>query len=187
MPGTKTELQKRDILRLSAQESNKITRECLQTALLILLENKPMEKITITELVERSGVSRSAFYRNYNTKEDILVDIRDTIINNMKIAVKEFSTVDKYKYFVQLFQLLKENATNIPLLFRTDFLKLLFEKESLLDMIFIDASIKDHYHSIALVGALTHIMFYWIKDGMKESVEEISKICYDFCNELKLN
>lgn len=36
---------------LSNKEANKVTRECLQTALIQLMSQKPFEKITITELV----------------------------------------------------------------------------------------------------------------------------------------
>ena len=67
-----TELKKRDILRMSNKESNRLTRECLQTALIYLMGQKPFDKISISEIVRRSGVSRTAFYRNYNSKEEVL-------------------------------------------------------------------------------------------------------------------
>lgn len=186
MSEQKSELQKREVLRLSNEASNQLTRECLQTALLLLLEKKPLEKITITELVARSGVSRSAFYRNYTTKEDILTDICDTIIQKVKSAVEALPTTDKYTWFKDLFQLIKENASNIPLLLKTDFLKIFFEKESLLDTVFLNLSIEDHYRSVAVAGGFTNIMFHWLKNGMKESVDEISKLCFDIFNELQL-
>ena len=75
----RTILEEKNVLRLNNEESNKLTRECLTTALMQLMKEKPLDKITITELVARSGVSRTAFYRNYSTKEDILVDIRKAI------------------------------------------------------------------------------------------------------------
>ena len=84
---TPNELDKMEILRLSNEEANKITKECLQTALLILMENKPLEKITITEIVNRSGVSRSAFYRNYSTKENLLEDIYNSLSNTVCDAI----------------------------------------------------------------------------------------------------
>ncbi len=37
-----------------------------------LLEKKELTKISISELVKRAGVSRAAFYRNYDSKEYIL-------------------------------------------------------------------------------------------------------------------
>ena len=44
-------------------------------SLLQLLEKKDLKKITISELVQRAGVSRAAFYRNYGSKEEILESI----------------------------------------------------------------------------------------------------------------
>ena len=40
-----TELQKRDVLRMSNEESNRLTRECLQTALIQLMSEKPFDQI----------------------------------------------------------------------------------------------------------------------------------------------
>ena len=79
MEENKTELEKRNVLRLSNEESHKLTKECIQTALVDLMTKKPYEKITISEIITRSGVSRSAFYRNYSSKEDVINEICEEI------------------------------------------------------------------------------------------------------------
>ncbi|HCC00627.1 MAG TPA: TetR/AcrR family transcriptional regulator [Ruminococcaceae bacterium] len=56
-----------------AQEIKNDSKEYLTTALFQILKNKSLEEIKITELVKRAGVSRMAFYRNYNTLEEILI------------------------------------------------------------------------------------------------------------------
>ncbi|MGT2753343.1 TetR/AcrR family transcriptional regulator [Streptococcus ovis] len=56
----------------SNKESNQLTRESIETALLFLLEKKELAQISISELVQKAGVSRNAFYRNYKSKEEIL-------------------------------------------------------------------------------------------------------------------
>ena len=48
-------------LKTYNQESNRITKESLEISLMQLLEKKDLKKITISELVERAGVSRAAF------------------------------------------------------------------------------------------------------------------------------
>ena len=58
----------KDYLRLSNEESNRLTRECLCTAMMRLMSTTPPERITISEIIELAGVSRMAFYRNYGTK-----------------------------------------------------------------------------------------------------------------------
>lgn len=127
------------MLRLSNEESNKLTKECLQTALLQLLLNKSIDKILITELVERAGISRSAFYRNYNTKKEILVDILDQITDNITSNIKSFITSDKYVWLVNFFQTIKDNTKNILLFLHTDILKYLMQvmqEKGFLDNIF---------------------------------------------------
>ncbi|HIS07210.1 MAG TPA: TetR/AcrR family transcriptional regulator, partial [Candidatus Choladocola avistercoris] len=49
-----------------------MTKECLYTALLLLMEKKPYEDITITEIAKKAGVSRMSYYRLYKSKDDIL-------------------------------------------------------------------------------------------------------------------
>lgn len=53
--------------------NNLIARECIVTALLQLIYEKPMSSITISELTKRAGVSRITFYRNYDSKEEIFI------------------------------------------------------------------------------------------------------------------
>lgn len=59
-------------LRLSNEETNRLTRESLETALLQLLQEQDIRDISIEALVQRAGVSRMAYYRNFGSKEAIL-------------------------------------------------------------------------------------------------------------------
>ena len=65
-------MNSKDYLKLSNEVSNKITRESLELVIFELLEKKSIDEISITELVRKAGVSRSAFYRNYETREALL-------------------------------------------------------------------------------------------------------------------
>lgn len=59
-------------LRLSNEETNRLTRESLETALLQLLQEQDIRDISIEALVQRAGVSRMVYYRNFGSKEAIL-------------------------------------------------------------------------------------------------------------------
>lgn len=54
------------------QEVNALVRECITTALLELMQTKSFDSITITDLTKRAGVGRVSFYRNFESKEDVL-------------------------------------------------------------------------------------------------------------------
>ncbi|MGQ9412595.1 TetR/AcrR family transcriptional regulator [Streptococcus pluranimalium] len=62
-------------LHRSNAENNELTREALETALSLLFKEKTIDRISITDLVKKAGVARNSFYRNYDSKEDVLRSI----------------------------------------------------------------------------------------------------------------
>ena len=69
----------------------KIKREALvgeyiTDALLLLMQRKDYKDISITELCEKAGVTRMSFYRNFESKEDILKKWIGAITNDFLIA-----------------------------------------------------------------------------------------------------
>lgn len=51
------------------------TRKALRQALLKLLDDKPLEEITIREIAATAGINYSTFFRHHTSKEDLLNDI----------------------------------------------------------------------------------------------------------------
>ena len=51
------------------------SQELLHQALLVLLKEKPLNKITIRELCAKAGVNRTTFYNHYQSPEDILREL----------------------------------------------------------------------------------------------------------------
>ena len=57
---------------MSNEGRNIYVTEHITNSLLALLEEKPLENISISELCNNAGIGRASFYRNFNSKEDIL-------------------------------------------------------------------------------------------------------------------
>ena len=53
-----TQLEQKTNEHLSNDASKKKTRECICTALVLLLKDTPYEKISVSAIIEKSGVSR---------------------------------------------------------------------------------------------------------------------------------
>lgn len=105
-----SELEKRNIRRMSGEESNRISRECLRTALMQLLSEKDFQKISVTELAQRAGVSRATFYRNYSDKEALLREIGETAALEIQSFLRATRTPeDVYQSALGLFRKIKEN------------------------------------------------------------------------------
>lgn len=58
----------------------KLTKKMMKEALLELLEKKPLEKITVTEICESADVNRSTFYSYYEEIGDVLQEIEADLL-----------------------------------------------------------------------------------------------------------
>lgn len=173
------EPEKKHIFRLSNSESNKLTRECLTTALVYLMGEKAFDKISITELVKRSGVSRTAFYRNYTTKEDIIKEIAGEVKKAIADQLKrpEYET-DREKWYQDCFQIVADNEKTIRLLQKAGLsINTLFEGGSIVDDLIPSTTWMGHYCKLAAEAAIGTTLVTWFESGMKETPEEMARLC----------
>jgi len=57
------------------------SKSALQKALLKILKNKSIDKVTIKELCEQAKLNRGTFYLHYSTPNDLLKEIEQTFID----------------------------------------------------------------------------------------------------------
>lgn len=92
----------------------------MNEALLLLLEKKEYEFITVKEICEKAGVNRSTFYLHYESIEDLLMETIDLInkrfmsaFNNETINAKTLDKNDLFlisdKYIIPYLNLIKEH------------------------------------------------------------------------------
>ena len=60
-------------MNMNNQEKNSYVREHMLEALMKMLQETPISDITVSDLVQKAGVGRASFYRNFTTVEDILI------------------------------------------------------------------------------------------------------------------
>jgi AcrR family transcriptional regulator len=63
------------------------TRRLLQQALLQLLADEPLSKITISQIAARADVSRQAFYLHFSSKEELLLSHVDDVFDEIRATV----------------------------------------------------------------------------------------------------
>ena len=79
---------------------NTLAKECIVTALIELMKIKPYASISITDITNRAGVSRMAYYRNYVSKDDILNKYMEEVGENIhRILMESGSVGNPYAYF----------------------------------------------------------------------------------------
>ncbi|MBR3646625.1 MAG: TetR/AcrR family transcriptional regulator, partial [Lachnospiraceae bacterium] len=63
----------------SMDRRQKKTRYAIETALIELIEEKPLENLTISEVADRADINRKTFYNNYDSIEDVLHQLNNRI------------------------------------------------------------------------------------------------------------
>lgn len=54
------------------EEEHNIVIQSITDALFALMKEKPFSEIKVTELIQKAGIARSTYYRNFTSKEDIV-------------------------------------------------------------------------------------------------------------------
>lgn len=167
------------MLRLSNEETNRITKECIQSALILLMGEMPFHKITITEIVRRSGVSRTAFYRNFSSKEDVLSDLSEQLLSGFTQMVMTAIHEDNPEgLYCQMFQLVKDNHQEFGLMVkaglqRNEYLNV----SAYIEAQYTNLDIMTRYAILGWWGALLNIVLDWYQKGMKEEIGAMADLC----------
>ena len=170
------EQRSRIVSPFSNEARNAYVIEHITDALLKLLKEKSLQEISISEIVDAAGVGRTSFYRNYETKEDVVKKHIVALIEKWDQDYKASGKDSNAELYGSLFQHLKDNA---------DFYLLL--KERNLMHLFLEAFLertgpKAEYENIwaYTTAFITYGTYGWIEEwinrGMQESAETMAKL-----------
>ncbi len=169
------------------KENKQVTRskEWIFTALMTLMKKNAFRNISIGDITEKAGVARLTFYRNFESKEDILINqgrkIYEQLMIDLESGISEenvpYNSIKKiisvFNDYADLFEVLLKN--------RLDYLIMQsFEVEisNILKRI-LGINKDDKYKVKFYEGALFAIAVEWIKNSRKESIEEMTNIIYN--------
>ncbi len=177
------QFQEEGAVDISAYVTNPMDKR-LMNALTEKLQTEPIDKITMTDVLEEAHVSRSTFYRHYRDKYDLLNKNYQILLDSTLFRMKE--GVSYKTVFYQIYTVISKN----PAVFKSA----LFSEDhnSLFNYIYSQAYIafseileehgldlSDPYNDMLLRGYLMgalEVVSMWARDGMKESLDLIFKL-----------
>lgn len=68
--------------------------ECIQTALIDLMEHTDFDKISVVDVTRQAHVSRSTFYRHYNSVREVADDVEDRILSPLR-EINRLGTISR--------------------------------------------------------------------------------------------
>jgi AcrR family transcriptional regulator len=81
-----------------SQKTDKPNRQVQRTkswifeAVMLLMDEKPYGKITVSDITEKAGIARQTFYRNYGDKDDVIFEY---LINSFNTEMINIETSQK--------------------------------------------------------------------------------------------
>ncbi len=146
----------------------------ITNALLELMKEEDYEKISITDIVNKAGLSRVTYYRHFNSKEDILI----RFFNNAKTRFLEINKAagptSNESMILSLFIYFKSNMEVNKTIVKA---KLDSELLKFLSSEFLDnlPTKIDKYSAYFVAGALFNVCIHWLENDCKDSIEEVSR------------
>ena len=70
---------------MSESRRVKMTKRLMKEALIDLMDQKPLEKITVTEICKIADVNRSTFYAYYEDTRALMLEIEDEVLEHVTV------------------------------------------------------------------------------------------------------
>lgn len=175
-------------LRKHSEELNKLVIESLQGALLQLVMKKPYDSITITELCRKAGVSRMAFYGNFDSKDDIIKKIVYDLQNELFARIgSPFRQEVTYQWYVEMFRYIAEKVDVLKAFFCAGYQGKYLELVNSVILRHKDMQPHDSYQRLLWSGGIVNAVVYWLQSDMEETPEQMASYCstcfVSFCQE----
>ena len=169
-------------------ESNPLVREYIVTALVDMMKTRDWQAISVTDISKKAGVSRMTYYRNYSSKEDILNKYMEKIGDDIyrKIQSRPELRHGTHDYYLFMFEQLGRYSDMACAVYRAELGDLILRNiNNYMLKTFSDAAKEpaNKYLILFFAGAFYNVFINWVMNNMRESCEEMAKICCDLISE----
>ena len=166
---------------------SKLTRQMIKEALLELLKEQPISKITVKQLCEKADINRATFYNHFYDTRNVLEHIEEEYCKNIETEViNAIYSNDVSELILNILTEMKSDK-NLTQIFKCENTKPGFIKK-LINMahdLLVSHWAKrfktyakeklEYIYSFMITGSLS-VVNEWLKNNLKESPQEIAEI-----------
>lgn len=156
------------------------TRDVIEDALITLLQEQPMDKITTTRICQAANVSRGTFYHYYLDPDDCFETLQNTLYNQMNANTPLFDQQHPEVFITALLTTFQENARLMKALLRenhTDMLVAFMRRHQRLTTSRTNPA--DHYATYEMAfytDGILNVCRHWLSWDMPETPAELARI-----------
>ena len=147
----------------------------ITNALLELMKSEDYDKISVTDIVNKAGLSRVTYYRHFASKEDVLIRFfKDTKERFLLQSSFGEGPINNEIMVLNLFIFFKTNmAANKAI--RNAHLEnelLNFLSAEFLDNLPVKL---EPYYALFIAGALFNVLIHWLDNDCKDPIDEVTR------------
>ncbi|NLI95003.1 MAG: TetR family transcriptional regulator [Erysipelotrichaceae bacterium] len=169
-----------------------LTKKMLRNALIELLKEKDIHKITVRELCDVADINRSTFYKHYENQFALLAEMEEELVEVIYTNINYLSTHDQannYKVLSVILEYLQENREFSRLLVNNnvdpEFPLMLLESSFIRNYIehIIPLNSSDDYYNYLIefiIYGYYRVIQNWLNKENPESVKSIAKMLTNF-------
>lgn len=161
------------------------TKMMLKSSIAELLNEKPLEKITVKEICEKADINRGTFYSHYSDQYDLYNSIVDELLDGIFDRLGDFMTNDGdvlVDSITNVYDYLKDNAETIRTLLRNGVEYSIENRiRNVIKSIYlekinksVDIDLINAAYSYMAAGAISLIR-YWLNSNMNKSSREMAE------------
>lgn len=163
------------------------TEDRLEETLILLLKEKRIEDISITEICRISGINRNTFYSHFDSVNELLQQIEGDFFEKVisQIKISKDSILNVTDMIIELMKVVEDNREIASILFsdngdknflqRTLLFALPLATENWMKELNIsEIEAKSLY--LYVIGGVANILQDWILNGFKLTKEEVSEL-----------
>lgn len=164
----------------------KRTKRALKEALFKILETKPFNQISVTELTEMADINRATFYFYYDDACDMILKLQEEVYKEFELIILRNEPLDsvadlKY-YLLSILDFCKKNAEMCKFLLTSDtatvhyrkIVKIIARNAPNTAKLYPETSAKRYLTTYA-VYSIIGVIAAWLTEGMKISEEELAE------------
>ncbi len=173
------------------------TKEALKKALVSLLKEKDLNKITVKELCERADINRGTFYTHYKDQVDLYNSVLNELFASLETYISKLFTVDitshagTVDFVSRVFKFCRANSEYVSIYLvphRKTLICLKIAEYAKKYNVYgitkkdcppdsIPPFLEDYFYEYLSFGVIGVIQ-RWLETGMKESNEDMAEAVY---------
>lgn len=150
------------------------SQHLISAALLQLMQTESFSGISITHICHQAGIGRKTFYRNFETKEDVIDFQLDQLIDRYRGQMLQIPEPERLRHFYAFFQ---QQMRYINLLYENQLIDRMIQRLSdcmhaILPRFSAD-EVEQAYRCAQIIGSLEAIFSLWAARGFQENLTQV--------------